>query len=105
MNNRKINVILTIFSLFFTTQCGQSDETDLIEPKTNREFTTVYNDERLSEFKNSMETASSSGRVSSAILNRVNWSKVYKVYDSKTDLTTFTIPLIVNLPNQYENLI
>jgi hypothetical protein len=55
-----------------------------------------------------MESFSSSvanGRVESKLVDRINWSKAYRNHDKKKNRTSYTIPLIVETPNQFDNLI
>jgi len=96
---------LTLIGLILTTQCGQPDGIEPDKIDKVREFTTASKNEGIANFKNFMKTASSSGRVQSSIYDRVNWNKVYRVFNSETQLTTYTMPLRVTTPNQFDNLI
>ena len=102
MEKRKIHVILTLIILILATKCGLQDG---VEPVSTREFTTAFKDEGLASIKNSMKISNSNGRLNSTIFDRVNWNKVYKVFNSETQLTTYTMPLIADTPNQFDNLI
>lgn len=106
MQHRKAQLILLLIGLFFTVQCGHPDfieEPDKIVKV--REFTTLSKDQSLTTFKNNIEISSLEGRVKSTLVDRVNWNKVYKVYNASKQTTTYTIPMIVSTPNQFDNLV
>ncbi|MFT7197135.1 MAG: hypothetical protein ACI83W_001502 [Marinoscillum sp.] len=105
MKYRKIHVVLTIIATIFTSHCGQPDGIEQVKPDMIREFTSAFKEKSLTDFKNSNSTASANGRANPNELNRVNWNKVYKVFNTETQITTYTLPLIVDKANQFDNLI
>lgn len=100
-----VQLFLVIVGVSLTTQCGNVDKIDLVKAENDREFTIVFKDKDLAIFKDSMQASNANRRVDSEILNRINWNKVFKVYNQMTRQTTYTMPLIINTPNQFDNFI
>ena len=104
MSGRILKLIVAIFSiLFFTTKCG--DTSDNINTEIQREFTSFSRDQILKSHMESFSSSVANGRLESKLVDRINWSKAYRNHDKKKNRTSYTIPLIVETPNQFDNLI
>ncbi len=104
MSGRILKLSVAIFSiLFFTTKCG--DTSDNINTEIQREFTSFSRDQVLKSYMESLSSSVANGRVESKLVDRINWSKAYRNHDKKKNRTSYTIPLIVETPNQFDNLI
>lgn len=104
MSGRILKLSVAIFSiLFFTTKCG--DTSDNITTEIQREFTSFSRDQILKSHMESFSSSVANGRVESKLVDRINWSKAYRNHDKKKNRTSYTIPLIVETPNQFDNLI
>lgn len=70
-----------------------------------REFTSLKNDWKLNELFNGIEKLIPNGRTKEDILDRTNWDRVYKIDDPQNDRMVYTVPMYVNKPLEFSNLI
>lgn len=100
--SRRILSIAIVF-IFFTTKCG--DTSDNVSTEIQRDFTSFSKDHVLNSYMESFSLSVANGRVEPKLSDRINWSKAYRNQNKKKNRTSYTIPLIVETPNQFDNLI
>lgn len=100
--------VLTKSILFFALiaaiilACSPSDDDDPAL-SAERTFTSSSEDNFLAQFKANESNAN--GRVKSDILDRVNWNSAYKSINHSIGRTAYTLPLFMDKPSQYDNLV
>lgn len=105
MKNKLLQIILVIVSVSIATRCGEFSEVSLKNQEIQREYTTGYKDEVLGKYMESLSAQTSTGRVASTINDRINWNKSYKIVDPLKNRTSYTVPLIIEVRNQFDNLV
>lgn len=105
MRNKFLKIILVLVSVLTATRCGEFSEVNLKNQEIRREYTTGYKDALLSKYMESLSSQTSTGRIASTIKDRINWNKSYKIVDPTKNRTSYTIPLIIEVPNQFDNLV
>ena len=105
MKKKFLRIFLIILTVFLASHCGEPTLISLKVSEVQREFTTGYKDPVLGKYMESLSAQASSGRVASTIYDRINWNKSYKIFDPAENRTAYTLPLIIEVPNQFDNLI
>ncbi|MFL0681785.1 MAG: hypothetical protein ACJLTB_00950 [Algoriphagus aquaeductus] len=70
-----------------------------------RELISSNDDLFLKSLKTKLYNIDNRFRISESLLRRANWSKTYRIKNDSTGLTTYTIPLILEVSNRFESLI
>lgn len=96
--------LFTVAAVLICSKCENVSDLDIENSETKREFTSIEKDENLNSIKLELLEDNPSAKKNS-LVSRVNWSKAYKIKNTKLKRTSYTVPLIVNQAYHFENLI